>query len=145
MSPVTTVEEIRVGDISVRFLVEAEATAGGATMFEFDVPAPGETPPAHSHDSWEETIYGVRGTLTWTVDGVTSAVAPGEALVIPRGAVHRFENLGSERATQLAVVTPGVLGPGYFRDVAAVLSRPGPPDYAEILAVMRSHGLTPAS
>jgi quercetin dioxygenase-like cupin family protein len=145
MSAATAAEEIRIDEIVIRFLVEAEATAGGATMFEFDVPPVGRMPPAHSHESWEETIYGLRGTLTWTVEGQAIAVGPGEVLVVPRGAVHRFENLGGEVATQLAVVTPGVLGPDYFRELAAIVSdSQGPPDPMALLAVMRRHGLRPA-
>ena len=68
-------------------------------------------------------------------------------ICIPRGAVHKFENNGSEDATVLAIVTPGILGPDYFREVAAVIeaSAGGPPDLAEIGAVMHRHGLTPAS
>jgi quercetin dioxygenase-like cupin family protein len=139
-----TAEEIRVGGIVIRFLVEADATAATATLFEFDVPAEGHEPPPHSHDSWEETIYGVRGTLAWTVDGVTTAVGPGGVLVIPRGVVHSFENSTDELATQLAVITPGLLGPGYFRDLAAIFDGGGPPDLAAALDVMRRHGLTPA-
>ncbi len=146
MTAATTAEEIRVGRIVVRFLVEPEATAGTAALFEFDVPPEGPMPPAHSHDRYEETIYGVRGTTTWTVDGVTTAVGPGEALCIPRGAVHRFENNGPEHATALAVVTPGLLGPAYFRDLAATATgADGPPDLAAIGEVMRRHGLTPAA
>src|SRR5205809_2484686 len=110
----------------------------------FDVPTGGPAPPAHSHDSWEETIYGLSGTLTWTVDGVATAVGPGEVLCIPRGVVHGFENLGTEVATQLAVVTPGRLGPDYFRELAALTSD-GPPDPAAMRDVMRRHGLTPAA
>jgi quercetin dioxygenase-like cupin family protein len=139
-----TAEEIQIAGIVVRFLVESEATEGAATLFEFDVPADGHTPPPHSHEGWEETIYGVRGTLTWTVDGVAKPVGPGEVLVIPRGVVHSFENSSRELATQLAVVTPGLLGPGYFRDLAAIFSVDGPPDLAAALDVMRRHGLTPA-
>jgi hypothetical protein len=39
-----------------------------------------------------------------------------------------------------------VLGPDYFREVAAVFadSGGGPPDLARIGEVMRRHGLTPA-
>jgi quercetin dioxygenase-like cupin family protein len=128
MTTATTPEEIRVHEVVIRFLVEAEATAGTAALFEFDVP-PGSPVPPHSHDGWEETIYGLRGTLTWTVDGVPTAVGPGEVLCIPSGTVHRFENVGDEVATQLAVVTPGLLGPDYFRDLAAVFDAPGPPDW----------------
>jgi quercetin dioxygenase-like cupin family protein len=144
MTTVTTAEEIRVGPIAVRFLVEAEATGGTAALFEFDVPLATPVPPAHSHDGWEETIYGLRGSLTWTVDGVPTAVGPGEVLCIRRGVVHNFENLGAEIATQLAVVTPGLLGPSYFHDLAALVGGAGPPDAAAILDVMGRHGLVPA-
>lgn len=49
-------------------------------------------------------------------------------------------------ATALAVVTPGILGSGYFRETAAILdtATDGPPDQAAIGEVMVRHGLTPA-
>jgi len=145
MTTATKTEGIRVGQTVIRFLVEAEATAGSAALFEFDVPPEGPMPPPHSHDSYEETLYGLRGTLTWTVDGKTTRVGPGEVLCIPRGAMHHFENTEAELATQLAIVTPGLLGPAYFRDLAAVINVDGPPDFAAALDVMRHHGLTPAT
>jgi quercetin dioxygenase-like cupin family protein len=145
MTTTTAPEEIRVGAFLIRFLVEAEATAGTVALFEFDVPAGAPMPPPHSHDRYEETIYGVRGTTTWTVDGVTTDVGPGEALCITRGAVHHFENTGAEDATALAVVTPGLLGAGYFRELAAIMNADGPPDVPAALEVMRRHGLTPAA
>ena len=43
------------------------------------------------------------GVLTWTVDGTPIQVGPGQALCIPQGAVHRFDNLGDEDAKQLAI------------------------------------------
>ena len=139
-----TTNEIRIGQDVIRFLVEAEETGGSATLFEFDIPSDGTVPPPHSHDAFDETIYGVRGTLTWTVGGEAIAVGPGEALHIPRGVVHSFQNLGTEVATQLAVATPGLIGPAYFRDIAAIINVDGPPDFAAALAAMRRHGLTPA-
>ena len=50
-------------------------------------------------------------------------------------------------AKALAVVTPGILGPDYFREIAAVLDAAAgaPPDLDAIAAVMRSHGLTPGT
>ena len=139
-------EEITIGQITTRFLIDGDETAGAPSLFEFDVPASARVPIPHSHDSYEETIYGLEGTLTWTVDGVTTQVGPGEALFIPRGVVHRFENLHEADATQLAIVTPGVLGPAYFRDLAAVIEAAAgrPPDLAAVTAVMLEHGLTPA-
>ena len=60
--------------------------------------------------------------------------------------VHRFENESGSDATQLAVVTPGILSPDYFRELAALVNgaTTGPPDPAEFAAIMRRHGLTPA-
>ena len=115
-------------------------------MFEFDVPAGAKVPIAHSHDAYEETIYGLEGVLTLTVDGQKSDVGPGDVLCIPRGAVHRFDNVHSADAKMLAIVTPGILGPEYFREIAVVAKAAagGPPDPAAIGEVMRRHGLTPA-
>jgi quercetin dioxygenase-like cupin family protein len=140
-------EEIKVGQVAVRFLVEGEQAAGSVAVFEFDVPSGARVPVPHSHDGYEETVYGLAGVLTWTIDGTPTDVGPGEALVIPRGAVHHFDNAGDVDATALAIVTPGVLGPDYFRGVAAILDAAagGPPDLAAMGAVMRRHGLTPAT
>jgi quercetin dioxygenase-like cupin family protein len=33
-------------------------------------------PVAHSHDGYEETIYGLDGVLTWTVEGTQTEVGP---------------------------------------------------------------------
>jgi quercetin dioxygenase-like cupin family protein len=142
-----TREEIRVGPLALRFLVEGEESGGSVAIFEFDIPAGAGVPVPHSHDGYEETIYGVEGVLTWTVDDTPIDVGPGEALCIRRGAVHHFENTGDVDARALGVVTPGVLGPDYFRELAAVADAAagGPPDPAEIAAVMRRHGLTPAA
>ena len=140
-------EAIKVGDLTIRFLVDAGQSGGSVAIFEFDVPAGSRVPVPHSHDGYEETIYGLEGILTWTVEGVATEIGPGEALCIPRGAIHQFHNTGEFDAKALAIVTPGILGPDYFREVAAVLDAAagGPPDFAAIGAVMRRHGLTPAS
>jgi quercetin dioxygenase-like cupin family protein len=143
----STCEEIRVGELAIRFLIEGELSAGSVAVFEFDVPAGSKVAAAHSHDGYEETIYGLEGVLTWTIAGTPIDVGPGEALCIPRGAVHQFDNTGAVDARALAIVTPGILGPDYFREVAAVFDATagGPPDFAAIAAVMHRHGLTPAA
>ena len=138
-------EEIKVGPLAIRFLVEGEQSGGSVAVFEFDVPAGMQVAAAHSHDGYEETIYGLEGLLTWTVDGTPVDVGPGEVLCIPRGAVHQFDNPHEGDATALAIVTPGILGADYFREVAAIVDAAagGPPDLAAIGEVMRRHGLTP--
>ncbi len=101
---------------------------------------------AHSHDHYEETIYGIDGALTWTVDGKQIDVGPGQALCIPRGAIHRFDNNGTQEVKALCVITPAALGPKFFRESAEVINAAagGPPDRAKMAEIMRRHGLTPA-
>jgi quercetin dioxygenase-like cupin family protein len=147
MSAMTT-EEIRIGELAIKFLLEGDESDGPVAMFEFTVPPQARVPIAHSHDAYEETVYGLDGTLTWTVDGDRHAVGPGEVLCIRRGAIHRFANEGETEARVLAAVTPGLLGPEYFREIAAVVDAAvaagSPPDPARIGEVMLRHGLTPA-
>jgi quercetin dioxygenase-like cupin family protein len=139
-------DEIMVAGMAIRFLVEGEESRRSVAVFEFDVPVGTKLAAAHSHDGFEETIYGLEGVLTWTVEGTPIDVGPGQALLIQRGAVHQFENRGDVDAKALAVATPGILGPDYFRDVAAILDAAagGPPDVAALCEVMSRHGLTPA-
>ena len=139
-------DTITVGALGVRFLVEAADSNGSATVFECYVPADSRMPAPHRHDGFEETIYGLTGITTWTIDGETLEVGPGEAVCVQRGQIHGFENRGTVDATFLAIATPGVFGPAYFREIGQVLaaSAGGPPDLAAIGEVMRRHGLTPA-
>jgi quercetin dioxygenase-like cupin family protein len=139
-------ETIQVGALSVRFLVEAADSKGSVSVFECFVPAASKMPVPHSHDAFEETIYGLEGITSWTVDGRTVDIGSGEAVCIPRGAVHGFDNHGTVDAKFLAISTPGGMTPDYFREIHDVLvsAAGGPPDPAKVAEVMRRHGLTPA-
>jgi quercetin dioxygenase-like cupin family protein len=147
MMTADTREEIRVGGMAIRFLLEGAESEGSVAVFEFAVPAGSRVAAPHSHDGFEETIYGLEGTLVWTLEDETYEVGAGEVLCIPRGAVHQFANTGNLDARALAIVTPGILGPDYFREVAEILDAAagGSPDLAAIATVMRRHGLTPVS
>jgi quercetin dioxygenase-like cupin family protein len=141
-----TREVIKIGQLAIRFLLEGGQSDGAVAIFEFDVPGGAAVPAAHSHDAYDETIYGLEGVLTWTIDGTAVDVAPGDVIQIRRGEIHSFDNPQEADAKALAIVTPGVLGPEYFREVAAVIDAAagGPPDLAAIGVVMGRHGLTPA-
>jgi hypothetical protein len=86
----------------------------------------------------------VEGVVTFTVEGKAVPIGPGESCFIPRGAVHGFNNLGQTDATGLAVITPALLGPDYFREMAAIVNAGGPPDMEKLKAVMSKHGLVAA-
>ncbi|HSU52531.1 MAG TPA: cupin domain-containing protein [Candidatus Dormibacteraeota bacterium] len=134
-------ETIQVGTIGIRFLLEGADTSGALAMFEFTVPVAARMPLPHFHKHYDETIYGVEGVVTFTVEGKTVDIAPGESCFIPRGAVHGFNNLQKTAAKSLAVITPGVLGAEFFNEAAAVLNAGGPPDVTKLNAVMAKHGL----
>jgi quercetin dioxygenase-like cupin family protein len=140
-------ETIRLGPLAVRFLITGDDATGSVALFELAVPAAQRlAAPAHSHDHCEETIYGIEGVLTWTVNGTPIEVGPGQALCIPRGAIHRFDNNGSQDVKALCAITPAAIGPEYFREAAEVISAAagGPPDRVKMAEIMRRHRLTPA-
>lgn len=112
-------------------------------MFEFTVPVAAKVPIPHYHEHYDETIYGLSGTLTFTVDGEIINIHPGETCFIPRGAVHGFDNLKQVDAKGLAVITPALLGPIFFKEVAEIVNAGGPPNLERLGLVMKKHGLVP--
>src|SRR5580704_43547 len=141
-------ETIKIGPLGIRFLVTGEDSQGSVSVFEVRVPVGQKlAAPAHKNDAYEEILYGIEGVLTWTVDGTPIEVGPGQALCIPRGAVHRFDNLGNHDAKQLAFITPAIMGPAFFREAAEVIgaAADGPPDRAKMMEVFRHHGMTVAA
>jgi quercetin dioxygenase-like cupin family protein len=140
-------ETISLGPLTIRFLLTGENSSGSVAMFELTVPGEQRLmAPAHSHDSYEETIYGIEGVITFTVNGEPVDIGPGQALCIPRGAVHRFDNNTIHKAKALCVISPAAIGPEYFREVAEIgrAAAGGPPDRSRLIEVMLRHGLTPA-
>lgn len=137
-------EIIRIGQLEIKFLLEAADTNGSVAMFEFTVPVGARVPLPHSHKHYDETVYGLTGVLTFTVDGKTVHVGPGESCFIPRGAVHGFNNLRQTDAKALAVVTPALIGPDFFKESAAIVNAGGPPDMEKLKAVLAKHGLVAA-
>jgi quercetin dioxygenase-like cupin family protein len=137
-------EIIRVGQIKIKFLLENADTNGSLAAFEFTVPAGARVPLPHSHEHYDETIYGLEGVITFTVNGKPMDIAPGESCFIPRGAMHGFNNLKQTKAKALAVVTPALIGSEFFEEMAALVNACGPPDLVKMTAVLSRHGLVAA-
>jgi quercetin dioxygenase-like cupin family protein len=139
-------DPIRLGPITVTFSVDAEMSNGTVTLSRCDVQAGAGLPVAHSHDAFEEIIYGLNGTTTFTVNGEEIEVGPGDTLCIKRGEIHDFvANHGD--VSFLAAATPGVFGPEYFLEVADLIATAGDggPDPSAIAAVMLRYGVTPVA
>jgi quercetin dioxygenase-like cupin family protein len=138
-------DPIHLGPITITFSVDAEMSNGTATLSRCDVKAGAGLPVPHSHDAFEEIIYGLDGTTTFTVTGREIEVGPGDTLCIKRGEIHTFMANDGE-VSFLAAATPGVFGPTYFLELADLLATTDDsgPDPNAIAAVMLRHGLTPA-
>ncbi len=136
--------EVRIGALLLKFLVDDAKSDGKLVMFEMTVPEQAKVPAAHYHRDFDEAVYGLAGTLTMTIDGVIHEVKPGDAVFTPRGAVHRFDNLHSGDARILAVMTPAIAGKKYFDELAAIVNAGGPPDMAKVKETMLRYGLVPA-
>jgi quercetin dioxygenase-like cupin family protein len=136
------VERIAMGGLELRFLQSRETTGADIDLFEMVVQPNARMPVPHYHESWDEAVYGLAGTTTWTVDGVDVPLGPGESVFIRRGVVHGFRNAGGAPGKCLCLLSPGVLGPAYFREMAGLLTQQ-PPDRAAMGEVMRRYGLVP--
>jgi quercetin dioxygenase-like cupin family protein len=136
-------EVIRLGGLALRFLRSKEDTGGSLDMFEMTVQPNARVPVPHFHETWDETVYGLAGVTTWRVDGEDVCVGPGQTVFIKRGVIHGFRNDTQEPSTCLCVLSPGVLGPDYFREMAALMGD-GAPDPQKITQTMLRYGLIPA-
>lgn len=135
-------EIIRVGGIEIRFLESKDTTGGSVDMFEMTVQPNARMPVPHYHESWDEIVYGLSGTTTFRIDGREVLIGPGETAFIRRGVVHGFSNDSQEPSSCLCTLTPGILGPAYFREMAALVAA-GPPDAVKMKEVMLRYGLVP--
>lgn len=137
-------ETIILGPITLRFLQTKEGTDASLDLFEMTVQPGGQMPVPHYHRDWDETIYGLAGTVTFAVGGRDVDIGPNQSVFIKRGVVHAFGNRTDQPASCLCVLTPGRLGPQFFREMAA-LAAAGRPDPALIQETMLRHGLVPSA
>src|SRR6266852_6376497 len=96
-------ELINMGSLQLKFLHSKDDTGGSLDMFEMTLQPNARMPVPHHHESWDEIVF------------------------IKRGVVHGFTNRTPAPASCLCTLTPGVLGPSYFKEMAALLAG-GAPD-----------------
>src|SRR3990170_71215 len=120
-------EKITIGGLELEFLHSKEDTDGSLDLFRMTVQANAKVPAPHYHESWNEAVYGLSGTLAFRIDGQDVAIGPGQSVFIRRGVVHGFRNDTKQPATCLSVLTPA-----YFRELAALMSAGAPPDSPQV-------------
>jgi quercetin dioxygenase-like cupin family protein len=140
---------IRVGEMSVTFLKTRHETEDALELFELTIPPFARVPLPHIHRKYDETVFGVDGTVTWTLQGERedepTQIRRGTTLFIPRDTPHFFANLTHTTARILCLQTPGVLGPEYYLEIAALYRANPHPDLAGIGAIMSRYGVVPVT
>ena len=136
---------IRVGEISITFLKTRHETHGVLDLFEMTIPPTDHMVLSHLHRDYDETVIGLNGVTTWTIDGTDHKLHRGEQLFIPRGAVHTYANRHKSTARVMFILTPGLIGPEYFQDLASVINVEGPSDLATIGSIMTRYGVVPVN
>jgi quercetin dioxygenase-like cupin family protein len=107
--------------------VTGDMTDGVVALVEASIPA-GAGPPPHVHDDEDEWYYVLDGELE-VLDGSRTFVArAGSFVFIPRGTLHRFQNVGYGHARMLVGLNPAGFEQ-FFRAVGtpAEPGRPAPP------------------
>jgi len=87
-------------------LAAREQTGAALGLFRQTI-APASGPPAHAHRAADEFFYVVSGEFGFRL-GERVVSAPARSVVlVPRGTVHTFRNVGAEPGALLVGVTPG--------------------------------------
>lgn len=92
-----------VGD-TYTFKAVGEDTGRALTLLEGEV-SPQLGPPPHIHHHEDEFFYVLEGELEFLDNDRTFTASAGSFVYIPRGALHRFKNVGETNARMLVFFT----------------------------------------
>jgi mannose-6-phosphate isomerase-like protein (cupin superfamily) len=83
-------------------------------------------PPMHRHLRTEERFTVVTGRIRYHLNGRVIELGPGESVLVPRRAAHRFDNPFPEEAEVEGYARPGLVHEVLLRLLAGARSRPRP-------------------
>ncbi len=75
-----------------------------ATIRLADGAATSDEPSVHAHS--EQTVVLLEGELIAEIEGDRQVLGPGDCVIVPAGARHRFVHTGEERAFAFTCYTP---------------------------------------
>ncbi|MBA2466244.1 MAG: cupin domain-containing protein [Sphingomonas sp.] len=130
-------ETLNVLGMPLRFLCEADDTAGAWSLMEEDIPI-GHGPPPHRHD-WDEGYYVISGALDFDMDGKPVRVESGDFAYLPRNTVHGFKG-ASETPARVLIFAAPAHSSAFFKDVNLEV-KTVPDDLAKVPHIGRRHGI----
>ena len=126
------------GDEAV-FLLTGEQTGGAFTQW-IETTHPGGGPPPHWHTRENEWFYVLEGSASFLADGAWHNAGPGDAVFVPRNAVHAFKNTGDSPLRMLITTAPSGFET-FFKRCADEFAKPAGPDMPRIMEIAAEHGI----
>ena len=102
------------GTGEITLIATAEQTGGSIGLFE-GISPPGDGPPRHIHYRSDELFYILEGDFLFLVGERQESVSAGTYVFVPRGTVHAYKALGTERGRLLLWLSPPVARSGSLR------------------------------
>jgi mannose-6-phosphate isomerase-like protein (cupin superfamily) len=124
----------------VVFRIGGHQTGGAFSIVEHPI-APRVLVRPHVHEREDEFTYVLEGEIGARIGDHEVTAGPGTYVCKPRRVPHAVWNPTDRPARLLEIISPAGFE-AYFREFAAILAAPGPPDGSAIAALARRHGLT---
>jgi quercetin dioxygenase-like cupin family protein len=126
----------------ITFKATGAATGGAFSLMDRTLPPSGRMPPLHAHQG-EEAFYILDGEVVVQIGDRSVRAVPGTFVLVPPDRPHTFGNAGDTPARLLILHRPAA--DEYFRDLAGLWAAATPPTRDAERALMRRHGITPAT
>jgi mannose-6-phosphate isomerase-like protein (cupin superfamily) len=94
------------GTDAITLIATAKQTGGSIGVFE-DISSPGDGPPRHVHYGSDELFYLLEGEFLVLVGERQESVSAGTYVFVPRGTIHAYKVIGTERGRVLSAFIPG--------------------------------------
>lgn len=111
---------------TLTFKATAAETGGSMTAIEV-LAAPGGGPPPHVHANEDEAWYVLDGEFEILHGEQTLRLTAGGFAFVPRGTVHRFENVSDRHGRVLIIFTPGGMDGFFFEAGLPAVEGENPP------------------
>ena len=109
---------ISIGRMKFYSKMTADDTQGAYTMMEALVP-PDSGSGLHRHWSFDEAAHIVDGKFECHIDGKETTLGANESVCWPRGAIHKFRNLGPGDGRILFICSPGRIFEDFIEQVSS--------------------------
>jgi len=129
-------DHVQIGGFGTTFLATDEAYA----LIQHTLGAKLIGAPPHRHNREDELSYVLEGTLTVWREGLVTEAGPGTLVTKPRGEWHTFWNAGDVTVRFLEIISPPDFA-NYFRELATIIPRSGPPDPTKVMALASRYEL----